>query len=45
MTNRHASKRHCLVGKKRPKASEGKKRNKALARERKAVLIASRKAE
>lgn len=42
MTNKHASKRHCLVGKTRPKAKDSKKRNKALARERKALLKVSR---
>jgi hypothetical protein len=42
MTNKHASKRHCLVGKLRPKAKDSKKRNKALARERKLALKLSR---
>lgn len=34
MTNKSSSKQHCLVGNIRPKSKDGKRRNKALARER-----------
>jgi len=34
MTNKHASKQHCLVGNIRPKSKLRKRRNKELARER-----------
>lgn len=34
MTNKSTSKKHCLVGFKRPKASMAKRRNKAKARAR-----------
>jgi len=44
MTNKHASKQHCLVGNIRPKSKLRKRRNKALARARKEELLAKRDA-
>lgn len=40
MTNKHASKQHCLVGNIRPKSTLAKRRNKAKARVRKEELRA-----
>jgi hypothetical protein len=44
MTNAHASKQHCLVGKKRPKSKLRNRLNKAKARARKADRVAAKKA-
>ncbi|MBI5754067.1 hypothetical protein HZA40_02920 [Candidatus Peregrinibacteria bacterium] len=42
MTNAHASKQHCFVGKKWPHSKMRKKRNKAKARARKAERAAQK---
>ncbi len=42
MTNKHASKQHCLVGNIRPKSKLRKRRNKAKANERKATAAAEK---
>ena len=38
MTNKHASKQHCLVGRGRPKSKDRKRLNKEKARTRKAEV-------
>ena len=42
MTNKSSSKQHGLVGNIRPKSKLRKRRNKALAKERKMAIIAER---
>lgn len=39
MTNKHASKQHCLVGNLRPKSKQSKRDQKAAARERRAERV------
>lgn len=41
MTNAHASKQHGFVGKTRPKSTLRKRRNKELARQRRAARLAA----
>jgi len=45
MTNKSSSKQHGLVGNIRPKSKLRKRRNKALAKERKLKIMAERAAE
>jgi hypothetical protein len=44
MSNKHLSKQHCFVGKKRPKSKARKRRNKEKARARKAARLAAKQA-
>jgi len=44
MTNKHASKQHCLVGKTRPKSKLRNRLNKGKARVRRTERIATKKA-
>ena len=39
MSNKHASKQHCLVGNNRPKSKLRKRKNKAKARERREARL------